>query len=143
MSDEPSVQSLLEANARFYSVFEALDFEGMRDMWEHSARAYCVHPGWPPLVGADPVLESWQRIIGNTAAIRFNLTAVQAHVRGNLGIVTLFESVRSNVADESHSAGAASTNLFAFDRQRGEWKIFHHHASHTIMPAAGQPDVLN
>ena len=143
MSDEPTVASLLAANERFYRTFEALDAAGMEALWEQSPRTFCVHPGWPPLVGAEPVMESWRRIIGNTGEIRFRLTAVSAHVAGDVGVVTVFESVSSEVSDERHSAGAISTNLFAFDGTARAWKIFHHHASHTVLPNQAPPETIN
>ena len=143
MSDELTVTSLLAANERFYRTFEALDFAGMQALWEHGARTFCVHPGWPPLVGDEPVMDSWRRIIDHTGDIRFRLTAVTAHVAGELGIVTVFESISSEVADEQHTAGAISTNLFAFDGAARAWKIFHHHTSHTVLPSQPAPETVN
>ncbi len=134
MSAAPSVESLLQANERFYRVFESLNFDAMAALWEKSDRLYCVHPGWPALYGERPVLDSWKRIIGNTTAMSFNLTGSQALIDGNTGVVTVFEGIHSTVGRERHSSGAVSTNIFAFDAQAGLWKLFHHHASHTIIP---------
>nr|NIP74171.1 nuclear transport factor 2 family protein [Gammaproteobacteria bacterium] len=67
MADERTLASLLAANERFYRTFESLDYPAMAALWEDSERVFCVHPGWAPLRGTRPVLESWQRIIENTA----------------------------------------------------------------------------
>ena len=142
-TSQPTVDSLVRANQRFYAVFEALDFPAMRDLWEQSDRVFCVHPGWPPLQGYRPVLESWQRIIANTTFISFHLAQVQAHVLGHVGVVTANESIASQAGSERYTSGTVATNLFAFDADAGLWKIFHHHASHTGLPAQLNEDVLN
>ncbi len=134
MSDALTISSLLAANERFYRTFESLDYPAMAALWEDSERVFCIHPGWAPLRGTQPVLDSWKRIIENTTAMRFNLTGSQVLIDGNTGIVTVFEGIHSTVGRERHSSGAISTNIFAFDAQAGLWKLFHHHASHTIIP---------
>ncbi len=134
MSDNPRLHSLLEANDRFYRVFEELDDAAMEDVWENSDRLFCVHPGWSPLHGWRPVLDSWKRIIENTTVIHFDLTNVQARVEGDLGIVTLFENIHSQVGQERHTSGAVSTNLFAYDTGANAWKLIHHHSSNAVVP---------
>ena len=142
MSDTPSVESLIQANERFYRVFESLNFDAMAALWEKSDRLYCVHPGWPALYGERPVLDSWKRIIGNTAAMHFELSNVVAHVNDNLGVVTLYEQILTEVGRERHTGAAFTTNLFAFDPQVGEWKLFHHHASHGPSPEVPDSGLL-
>jgi len=134
MPDARTPESLLAANERFYRTFEALDFPAMSRLWEDSSRVFCAHPGWMPLRGHRPVLESWQRIIENTGEIHFALSGEQAFLAGDVGIVTVFEGIYSTVGHERHSSGAASTNLFGYDEAAGLWLIFHHHASHTPIP---------
>jgi ketosteroid isomerase-like protein len=143
MPDAPTEASLIAANARFYETFEELDYAAMETLWEHSDRVYCCHPGWSPLRGARPVLESWKRIIENTTAISFTLDHVAAHVDGKIGIVTLYENIASRVGHERHSSTTAVTNLFAFDDDTGEWKIFHHHASHAAVAEMADGGMLN
>ena len=142
MSDNPSVESLIQANERFYRGFESLNFDAMAALWETSDRLYCVHPGWPALYGERPVLDSWKRIIGNTAAMHFELTNVVAHVNDNLGVVTLYEQILTQVGGERHTGAAFTPDLFAFDPQAGEWKLFHHHASHGPTPEVPDSGLL-
>lgn len=132
--DRRTVESLLAANERFYRTFETLDFDALAALWEDSDRVFCVHPGWAPLRGARPVLESWKRILENTAEMHFDLLGAEAHVAGDVGIVTVYETIRTRVGYERHSGGAISTNLFGFDAEAGLWKLFHHHAAHTAVP---------
>ena len=143
MAEKPTVASLLRANERFYRVFESLDYEEMEALWEKSERVYCVHPGWGPLRGERPVMESWRRIIENTAAMRFELSQVEAQVEGDLGIVTVHEHIFTEVGQQRHSGAAVSTNIFAFDGENGEWRLFHHHASNTALPAEPEQGPLN
>ena len=37
------------ANAAFYEAFEARDMDAMSEVWEHSDRVVCTHPGWQAL----------------------------------------------------------------------------------------------
>jgi len=142
MSDALTLPSLLAANERFYRTFETLDFEALAALWESSERVFCVHPGWEPLHGARAVLESWQAIIGNTGEIRFNLSGEQAHIEGRTGTVTCFETIQNEADKQRSTSGAVSTNLFAFDESAGLWKLFHHHASHTLIPESEEDGVL-
>lgn len=139
MSDARTIDSLLAANERFYRTFEALDYSAMERLWEESERVFCVHPGWSPLRGWRPVLESWERIIENTVDIHFDLSGQRAHLAGETGIVTVYETIRSVVGPERHSSGVVSTNLFGWDEAAGLWRIFHHHAAHTVVP--DEPEV--
>lgn len=134
MPDARTSESLLAANERFYRTFERLDYPAMAALWEDSARVFCCHPGWAPLRGARPVLESWARIIANTGNIRFDLSGAEAVLAGDVGIVTVFETIHSTVGHERHSSGTVATNLFGWDAAAGLWRIFHHHASHTVVP---------
>jgi ketosteroid isomerase-like protein len=134
MADDRTPDSLLAANERFYRAFEALDYPRMEALWEESDRVFCVHPGWAPLKGWRPVLESWARIIENTADIHFTLSGAVAHVAGDVGIVTVLETIHSTVGSERHSSSAVSTNLFGWDAATRHWRIFHHHAAHTVVP---------
>ncbi len=140
---KPRVETLLQANARFYEVFQALDYPAMEALWEKSERVFCVHPGWQALRGWHPVLDSWKRIIANTASISFVLTDVTAHVDGLVGIVTQYESISSRVGQERHTSGTVSTNLYAFDSEAGAWLIFHHHAAHAIAAEEEAGALLN
>lgn len=134
MGDDSRLRSLLESNERFYRVFEELDYGAMEALWEQSDRIFCVHPGWSPLHGEKAVMDSWKRIMENTATMHFDLVNVQGRVEGDTGVVTLFEQIQSQVGQERHSSGAVSTNLFAYDAQSGLWKLFHHHASNAVVP---------
>jgi ketosteroid isomerase-like protein len=138
----PTAQSLLQANAQFYEIFSALDYPAMEALWEKTDRVFCVHPGWHALRGWQPVLESWKRIIANTASISFTLTAVVGHVDGEIGVVTMYENISSRVGDERHTSTTVSTNIFGFHPGSG-WRLFHHHSAHTALPTDAEDTLLN
>lgn len=133
-SPAATIDSLMAANQAFYGAFEALDLDAMAAIWEESDRIFCVHPGWQVLRGHGAVMKSWTAIMANTSRIQFTLTGVEARLSGEVGIVMLHENITSQVGGERHSASAVSTNLFVLDHGSGQWKLFHHHASLTILP---------
>ena len=127
MSDEAEV---IEANARFYRAFEALDIHEMDRVWAHGPHVKCVHPGWPLLTGWDAVRESWDTIFTNTEEMRFTLSNVSAAVGGDLAWVTYTENILSEVAGRVSVTAILATNLF--ERDGGGWQMIHHHASHVL-----------
>jgi len=127
VSDEAEV---IEANARFYRAFEALDIHEMDRVWAHGPHVKCVHPGWPLLTGWDAVRESWDTIFTNTEEMRFTLSNVSAAVGGDLAWVTCTENILSEVAGRVSVTAILATNLF--ERDGGGWRMIHHHASHVL-----------
>ena len=51
MTERPDLEAVLEANQAFYDAFEAHDIDAMSDLWEHTDRVACTHPGWGTLRG--------------------------------------------------------------------------------------------
>jgi len=121
---------VVEANARFYRAFEALDIAEMDRVWAHGEHVKCVHPGWPLLSGWDAVRESWAAIFENTAEMRFTLSNVVAAVGGDLAWVTCTENILSDVGGRVSVTAILATNLF--ERDGAGWRLVHHHASHVL-----------
>lgn len=134
------MNDLLAANEELYRAFESGDLERMSRVWAADDRAVCVHPGWPMLRGWDAVRDSWERILGNSAGIQFELVDVQAFTRGDVGWVILTELVRSSAGDPSPTSVAA-TNLFV--REDGRCKLVDHHASAAPFRPERAPKTLN
>jgi len=127
-------REVVEANARFYRAFEALDIAEMDRVWAHGEHVKCVHPGWPLLSGWDAVRESWDRIFTNTAEMRFTLSDVHAVLDEDLAWVTCTENILSEVAGRVSVTAILATNLF--ERAADGWRLVHHHASHVLAPAS-------
>ena len=87
-----------------------------------------------PLFGPKAVMDSWKRIVENTAEIHFTLTGDKAFISGKIGVVTVFESIQNAIGDERSASGTFATNLFAFERGQERWMLFHHHATHSAFP---------
>ena len=114
MSDDDDV---LAANRAFYEAFRGEDLDAMETLWARAAPVACVHPGWPPLVGRDEVMESWQGILSSGAPpIRAESASVQR--LGDVAYVLCYEVVPGG--------RLIATNVFV--REDGAWRMVHHHA---------------
>lgn len=121
------VEEIRAANQRFYDAFNELSIERMDDIWEDSDRALCVHPGWQPLVGWQPIRESWQRIFDTANLMQFNIRYLNVVVQGDFGYVTCVEGITSVVQGRATNFSTYATNIFA--RTENGWRMIAHHAS--------------
>jgi len=126
-------EGLVEANARFYRVFESQDLARMDQVWSHGPNVKCVHPGWPMLIGWEAVRQSWAAIFENTEEMRFTISDVRAETVGALGWVTCTENILSDVRGRVAVTSILATNLFT--RVEDAWLMIHHHASHVLSSA--------
>jgi hypothetical protein len=103
---EAAKAAVLGANAVFYRAFTDGDYAAMSDLWAERAPISCLHPGAPPLIGRNAVLDGWKKILGGTS--RFELCCRQpvVHVTGEAAIVTCYE------ASDDQPAHLAATNVF-------------------------------
>jgi ketosteroid isomerase-like protein len=120
---------VLRANRAFYDAFEARDIDAMSEVWEHSDRVVCTHPGWRILRGWGAVSGSWFALFGGPQRLQFILTNQAVSVAGDLAWVSLDE----NLLGERVSGTVAAVNVFV--RSDDGWKLVVHHASPV---AAGQ-----
>lgn len=123
---------LLDANAAFYRAFEEADLDAMSDLWEHSDRVSCVHPGWSALRGWGEVAASWATLFGGRQRLQFILTDVRAVVAGEVGWV----SVDENLLAGDVTGGAGSTGTVAainvFVRGGEGWRMVAHHGAPVV-----------
>jgi ketosteroid isomerase-like protein len=126
------------ANLAFYRAFESLEAEKMKEIWLHSARVQCTHPGWRRLVGYAAVMDSWVRIFENTFEMSFDLTGVEITVVGDLAWVVCTENITSRTYDGVSRSQVEATNLF--ERHGGQWRMVHHHGSPVVSEqGSGEP----
>jgi ketosteroid isomerase-like protein len=126
---EPTdAEGLVEANARFYRVFESQDLGRMEAIWSHGDHVRCVHPGWCLLAGWEAIRASWEAIFKNSHEMRFSIGDVHAHAEGGLGWVTCTENILSEARGNISVTSVLATNIY--ERSGGEWLMVHHHASH-------------
>ena len=117
---------MAEANRRFYQAFEEADLDAMSDLWEHSDRVACVHPGWAVLRGWSAVASSWAALFQSAERLQFILTNDQVVVQGDAAWVTVDENI---IGVESGTV--ASVNLFV--RSDGRWQMVGHHGSAVVL----------
>jgi ketosteroid isomerase-like protein len=115
MSDNDAI---LAANAAYYQAFSTGDFSAMARVWAEDGVS-CVHPGWPPLIGRDDVIESYRGILASQNRVRIAHQDDVALVAGDEARVLCIEIVGG--------AALAATNVYR--RLGGEWRMVHHQAS--------------
>jgi len=130
MTNDGEQGELVEANARFYRVFESQDLAQMEALWVHGPHVRCVHPGWCLLTGWEAVRHSWEVIFRNSHEMRFSIGDVSAHVEAGLGWVTCTENILSEARGTISVTSILATNIF--ERSGGEWLMVHHHGSHIL-----------
>lgn len=96
----------------------------MSDLWEHSDRAVCTHPGWASLRGWGKIASSFAALFQGDQALQFILTEERVNVDGDSAWVTVDE----NILGDQTGATVAALNLFARDDE-GRWRMVVHHGS--------------
>jgi ketosteroid isomerase-like protein len=115
-----TAEAVLAANEAFYAAFEARDFDAMSDVWEHSDRVACTHPGWRTLRGWGAVSGSWYALFRGPQRLQFILTNEAAAVQGDVGWVTVDE----NLIMGEVGGTVAALNLFT--HTQAGWKLVAH-----------------
>jgi ketosteroid isomerase-like protein len=139
VEDGQPLETLREANARFYRALEELDLPAMDALWAHEGWVRCVHPGWDILVGWEAVRQSWEQIFASTRWLRVTPTTIEAALLGETGVVVCSENITATTEGDVGVAVAQATNLFRMTT--AGWRMFHHHASpapvHVTQPFSG------
>lgn len=116
-------EAVLAANQAFYQAFEEGNLDVMFDLWEHTPRVLCTHPGWPALHGWMHVAESWRRLMEQTERPQFIITGQRVEVVGD----TAWLSCEENLLTANLNATVSALNVFVLGD--GSWRIVAHHAS--------------
>ncbi|MDP1821016.1 MAG: nuclear transport factor 2 family protein [Acidimicrobiales bacterium] len=119
-ADEAAVRA---AHRAFYDAFEERDLDAMSEVWEHSDRIVCTHPGWRTLRGWGAVSGSWFALFGGPNPLQFILTDEVVAVAGDVAWV----SVDENLIGPDLGATVAALNVF--QRDGGRWRLVAHHGS--------------
>ena len=117
---------MLEVNRAFYAAFEARDMDAMSDVWEHSDRTLCTHPGWSTLRGWGAISGSWFALFQGPQQLQFVLTQEQVDVEGDMAWVAVDENL---LGDQGGGATVAALNLFTRSQRDGGWRMVAHHGS--------------
>jgi hypothetical protein len=95
----------------------------MSEVWEHSDRVVCTHPGWTRLRGWNEVAASWFALFQGSGQLQFILTNEHADVQGDTAWVSLDE----NLLGDQVGGTVAALNLFV--RDGDTWRMIAHHGS--------------
>jgi ketosteroid isomerase-like protein len=117
-------RAVLTANEAFYTAFAERDPEAMDRVWARRVPVACIHPGWNPLRGREPVMASWRAIFSGPGSPQISCSRATAYVTGDSAVVICVEHVPGSLL--------VATNLFA--REDGEWRMIHHHAGGLAEP---------
>jgi ketosteroid isomerase-like protein len=113
-------RDVLAANEAFYTAFAQKDMTAMESLWARETPVACLHPGWEALAGRERVVESWRRILlGGGAPQSVRCRRPVAQVVGDVAWVFCEEVLPGG--------NLAATNVFV--RERGTFRMVHHHAS--------------
>jgi translation initiation factor 2A len=119
------IANVADANERFYDAFRKGDIHAMRACWGKGDHVQCLHPGAACVGGDEDVARSWEIVFSGVpkgVGLEIQVEQTRVHASGDFGFVTCVEKARS---DDGYGV-LACTNVF--ERQKGEWKIVHHHA---------------
>ena len=126
MTNESAV---LDANGAFYNAFATGDFAAMKRLWSTEAQLTCAHPGWPTLIGREPVLESWRNILDNDETSQIACSRALAFLLDGTAYVTCQEHVGSSLL--------VATNIFV--NEAGAWRMCHHQAGAAVSTSTSMP----
>ena len=126
----------IEVNKKFYKAFNARDLDAMKSVWSSQGNLICVHPGWSPLNGFEPIMESWQGIFKNSGNMDIQVSDITVTASEGLAWVSCVEQIYTIASNGVLASKVFSTNLFQINE--GSWKMIMHHAS--PMPSLRESD---
>jgi len=124
MADDDSV---IAANEKFYKAFNTRDLIAMKEIWSSHQNVTCVHPGWNPLNGFEPIMDSWQGIFKNSGNMDIQISDINILESKGLAWVSCVEKLYTIASHGVLASKVFSTNLFKLNK--GGWKMIMHHAS--------------
>ncbi len=116
------------ANEGFYNAFNAQSLTNMKEVWSDLDRISCIHPGWPPIHGYEPIINSWKGIFDNTDNMEIKLSDVETLISGDFAWVRCQENLFAITMSGVQASKVFATNLF--QKVGEDWKMVLHHASH-------------
>ena len=123
----PDQDSAITANEKFYKAFNARDLSAMKELWSSHQNVTCVHPGWSPLNGFEPIIDSWQGIFKNSGNMDIQILDINMLTSNDLAWVSCVEKLYTIASHGVLASKVFSTNLFELNQDG--WKMIMHHAS--------------
>jgi uncharacterized protein (TIGR02246 family) len=117
------------ASDQFYGALEAMangDAGSMADIWSHDDDVTTMHPIGGREEGWDAVRGSWEGVAAASTDGTLTRSDQAIRVIGDSAYELCTESVSWTFAGEPMSLEGRATNVYR--KEKGEWKIVHHHA---------------
>jgi hypothetical protein len=89
----------------------------------------CVHPGWPPLVDRQSVIESWRGILSNPESPRIVCYDERVFLYGDTALV---------ICEEELGGGTLIASNW-FVREDDAWRMAHHQAGQLVARRPANP----
>ena len=118
-------EAVLFANEAFYRAFADRDIKAMEAVWSARDAVTCLHPGWQPLFGRRPVLDSWAAILGNPQSPKIRCRDPEVQLHGDTAVVVCYEEIDGSFL--------IASNIYV--REGQIWKLVLHQGGAT----AGSP----
>jgi ketosteroid isomerase-like protein len=126
--------AVLAANLEFYRAFGTRDLPAMDALWARQAAVACLHPGWSALSERDAIMASWEAILSNPGSPRIACYDERVLLYGDTALVLCEEELEGGTL--------AASNFFV--REKGTWRLAHHHAGQIVTrPAERRRTRLN
>ncbi|MDH3738094.1 MAG: nuclear transport factor 2 family protein [Alphaproteobacteria bacterium] len=116
MADSDAV---LQINAAFYAAFATADMDAMMAVWTRDAPVAVIHPGTLPVVGRDPVQESWREILTPAREIDIACVDPTVQIHGDTAIVLCHERINGHLLAASNTYRRVSEGWLLVMHQAG------------------------
>ena len=116
---------------QFYSALEAMangDASSMSNIWSHEDDVTTMHPIGGREQGWDAVRGAWEGVASASTDGTVTRTDQVIRVIGNGAYELCTESASMTLAGEPVSLEGRATNVYR--KEKGEWKVVHHHADY-------------
>lgn len=129
--DEDAVS---KSSEQFYSAVNRMingDSRALSDVWSHGAEVTAMHPIGGRMIGWDNVRQSFEQVAQIATEGKVTLVDQVIQVEGDLAYEVGVERGQATLAGTQVGLDFRVTNIYR--RERGEWKIVHHHTD--VSPA--------
>jgi ketosteroid isomerase-like protein len=116
-----------EVEAAFYRALERGDLAAMMSLWAEEEPVACVHPAGLPIEGYGAVEQSWRRVLGSGARLRFQTENVRRLVARDLAVHLLDEVITVVDDERRRQVRVFTTNVYR--RTPDGWRMVLHQAS--------------
>lgn len=124
------------ANDAFYDAFRTGNADVMASTWMEADNVSCAHTLSGLVTGFDDVIQSWRSLFAQGRPTDVNFEVLSMQVRRNLSWVICRQFITTIRGQGSIAGERVATNVF--QKQKGRWRLVHHHSSPVVVDDAEQ-----